>query len=44
MDIMQEETSEAACIIEYSHNTGKPLLHGVITREDIEKYTLGSML
>ena len=44
MDIMQEETSEAACIIEYSHNTGKPLLHGVITRGDIEKYTLGSML
>lgn len=44
MDIMQEETSEAACIIEYSHNTGRPLLYGVITRANIEKYTLGSML
>ena len=44
MDIMQEETSEAVCIIEYSHNTGRPILHGVITRGDIEKYTLGSML
>lgn len=41
--IVHEETSEAACIIEHSNNTGRPLRQGVVVRGDIENYTLGIM-
>jgi H+/Cl- antiporter ClcA len=44
MDIMHTNTAEAVCIYERSPNTGKQILHGVLTRETIEKFSLGSML
>ena len=44
MDIMHTNTAEAACIYERSPNTGKQMLHGILTRENIEKFSLASML
>lgn len=44
MDAMRTETAEAVYVFERSHNTGKRLLHGVLTRESIEKFTLSGML
>ena len=44
MDTMRTQTTEAVCICERSPNTGKQILHGVLTREGIEKFTLGSVL
>jgi len=44
MDTMRASTTEAVCIYERSPNTGKQILHGVLTREDIEKFSLASML
>jgi len=43
VDTMRRETAEAICIYERSTNTGKRILHGVLTREDIEKFTLGAL-
>jgi CIC family chloride channel protein len=44
MDTMRAQTSEAACVYDRSPNTGKQILHGVLTLESIEKHTLASML
>lgn len=44
MDAMRTQTAEAVYVYERSHNTGKRLLHGVLTRESIEKFTLSGML
>lgn len=44
LDIMRSETSEAVCIYARSANTGKRILHGIVTRENIEKFTVGSVL
>jgi hypothetical protein len=44
MDTMQNNTTEAVCIYERSPNTGKQILHGVLTLESIEKYSLASVL
>jgi len=44
MDTMHTQTTEAVCICERSPNTGTQILHGVLTREGIEKFTLGSVL
>lgn len=44
MDIMRTDTAEAVCIDERSPNTGKQILHDLLTRENIEKFSLASML
>ena len=40
MDTMRRSTVEAVCVYERSRATGKRILHGVVTRESIEKFTL----
>ena len=44
MDTMNTRTTEAVCVYERSRNTGKQILHGVVTRESIEKFSLASVL
>ena len=44
MDIMRANTAAAVCIDERSRNTGKQILHGILIRENIEKFSLASML
>lgn len=43
MDTMRANTAEAVSVVERSTNTGKQILHGVLTRESIEKFTLASV-
>ncbi|MFT4519598.1 MAG: CIC family chloride channel protein [Halioglobus sp.] len=43
MDTMRNQTVEAVCVYERSANSGKQILHGVVTRQSIEKFTLGSV-
>jgi H+/Cl- antiporter ClcA len=43
LDAMTGQTVEAACVYERSRNTGKRILHGVLTRESIEKFTLSRL-
>lgn len=43
MDTMRDTTSEAVCIYERSRSSGKNILHGIITKEAIEKFTLSSL-
>jgi hypothetical protein len=43
MDTMRDQTAEAVCICERSRSSGKNILHGVITKEAIEKFTLSSL-
>ena len=40
MDTIRANTVEAVCVYERSRATGKRILHGVVTRESIEKFTL----
>ncbi len=40
MDTIRASTAEAVCVYERSRATGKRILHGVVTRESIEKFTL----
>ena len=40
MDTLRTGTAEAVCVMERSRATGKNILHGVVTRESIEKFTL----
>jgi len=44
MDTMREQTTEAVHIVERSPSTGRTILHGVVTRESIESFTLASVL
>ena len=44
MDTMTASTTEAVCIYERGRNTDKRILHGVVTRESIEKFSLASVL
>ncbi len=44
MDSMRTDTTEAVYIFERSHNTGKQILLGVVTREGIEKFSLASVI
>lgn len=44
VDAMRVQTTEAVCVYERSPNTGKQILHGVVTRESIEKFSLASVL
>ncbi|MCB1841874.1 MAG: chloride channel protein, partial [Halioglobus sp.] len=43
MDTMRDQTAEAVCICERSRSSGKNILHGIITKEAIEKFTLSSL-
>ena len=43
MDSIGKATVEAVCIYERSRSASQPILHGVITRESIEKFTLGRL-
>lgn len=43
LDNINRQTAEAACIYERSRASGNRILHGVITREAIEKFTLGRL-
>jgi CIC family chloride channel protein len=43
MDTMRNQTAEAVCVYERSAATGNRILHGVITREDIEKFSLSRL-
>ncbi len=43
MDAMRADTAEAACVYQRSAKTGKQILHGVITRESIEKFSLSRL-
>jgi H+/Cl- antiporter ClcA len=43
MDAMRSSTAEAVCVYERSANTGKRILHGVVTRESIEKFSLARL-
>ncbi|MCB1732958.1 MAG: chloride channel protein, partial [Halieaceae bacterium] len=40
MDKIRSSVVEAVCVYERSRATGKPILHGVVTRESIEKFSL----
>jgi hypothetical protein len=44
MDAMRDNVAEAVCIYERSPRTGKRILHGIITRESLEKFTWSQML
>lgn len=43
LDSINRHTAEAACIYSRSQASGKQILHGVVTREGIEKFTLGRL-
>ena len=43
MDTMYAQTVEAACVYERGRSTGKRILHGVLTRESVEKFTLSRL-
>jgi hypothetical protein len=43
MDNIARDTAEVACIYERSRSSGKQILQGVVTRESIEKFTLGRL-
>lgn len=43
MDAMRSGTAEAVCVYQRSTSTGKQILHGVVTRESIEKFSLARL-
>jgi chloride channel protein, CIC family len=43
MDNIGRDTAEVACIYDRSRASGKQILQGVVTRESIEKFTLGAL-
>ena len=43
LDAITRGTAEVACIVERSRSSGKTILHGVVTRDSIEKFTLGRL-
>jgi CIC family chloride channel protein len=43
LDTMRECTAEAVCVCERSRSSGKLILHGVVTRESIEKFSLARL-
>lgn len=44
LDNMREATAEAVCVYGRTGSSGKRILHGVVTRDNIEKFTLGKVL
>jgi chloride channel protein, CIC family len=43
MDVMRNSTTESVSVVERSPNSGKLILCGVLSRENIEKYYLGRL-
>lgn len=43
LDNMRECTAEAVCVCERSPSSGRRILHGVLTRDGIERFTLASL-
>lgn len=43
MDTLRANTAEAVCVYERSQATGKSILHGVVTRDSIEKFSLARL-
>ena len=43
LDAITSGTAEAACVYERSRASGKRILHGVVTRDSIEKFTLANL-
>ena len=43
MDTIRARTVEAVCVYQRSRATGKQILHGVVTRESIEKFSLARL-
>jgi hypothetical protein len=43
LDTMRANTVEAVCVIERSRASGKRILHGIVTRESIEKFSLSRL-
>lgn len=43
MDTMRRDTAEAVCVYERSARSGKSILHGVLTRESIESFSLSRL-
>lgn len=43
MDTLRTRTAEAVCVYERSRATGKQILHGVVTHESIEKFSLARL-
>ncbi len=43
LDAMRDNTAEAACVYERSAGSGRRILHGVLTRDIIEAYSLSSL-
>ncbi len=44
MDTMRRATTEAVHVVERSASTGRTILHGVVTRDSIERFTLANVL
>jgi chloride channel protein, CIC family len=43
LDTMRANTVEAVCVVERSRASGKQILHGIVTRESIEKFSLARL-
>ncbi|MEH6587231.1 MAG: chloride channel protein [Halioglobus sp.] len=43
MDSIGKQTVEAVCVYERSRSASQPILHGVVTREGIEKFSLARL-
>lgn len=43
LDSITADTAEMACVYERSRSSGKLILHGIVTRESIERFTLGRL-
>ena len=43
LDTMRNQTAEAVCVYERSAATGNRILHGVVTRESIESFSLARL-
>jgi len=44
LDTMRNETAEVASVYSSSATTGKKILHGIVTRENVEKFIVGNVL
>ena len=43
MDSIGKHTVETVCVYERSRSTNQSILHGILTRESIEKFTLSRL-
>ena len=44
LDVMHQQTAEAVHVVETSASSGNRILHGVVTRDSVERFTLASVL